>query len=731
MVTIGLAILLLSLLSISVGLLGTKGYSALTLTMGYIGLLLLTIGASNLLARKSIFFTTIFLSATALYGITLFRYEVRGDVLPHPLSVLPETTVLFVIIIGLSYAILKLKSTLSNRRKLYQTFSLVMFNLGALGIVAKHLIAPGLHCYACPWATAGCPIGLIQNWVIMGDVPYYLFGSFFALYTVIGRAFCGWACPFGFLHDVIDKVTEVKFTRKHTSSALRRVFVAPFRKDEAGMPHEAVRRHRDNIGILTYFTRSAVFVAMIVTAWKLVDTWFCKFCPAGLLEAAFPYRVIHNVFPDPLYVIRIIIFVSLILLAVVISRYWCRYFCPLGHLAGHFNHISLLRLHLDPERCTNCGLCRKACPMELDPVAFLSKTGDMSTPVKKVVNTIKNEQTNCILCGECVEACKSREGALSLSFDFVRRGKRATQKIEEEEYEAYEAPRIAAAPRPAKPTGIPVSTAPETLQESTYERPWPIAVSIKAYYKSYTDMPRLLARLEETAGYSLERYDIYKDEAAADYFSKVYKGHARTPVIVVNGQVYTGSINDVSGLLTFLRTVQETYQEIYMSCFAGRCRNCRSKGCMRFTGGLELESQRSYHFGMFYASSPGELMASCEMGALWAHYGKPLHEHMLFIDHPKSNALLYAKKASEFIDELRELPITTIELYLKKDSELSEDILNIIALASHYSGGKLRYTITQWDERTPGVYIDGTKVPSAYHPSSFTTLLSAIKRYAR
>jgi hypothetical protein len=104
---------------------------------------------------------------------------------------------------------------------------------------------------------------------------------------------------------------------------------------------------------------------------------------------------------------------------------------------------------------------------------------------------------------------------------------------------------------------------------------------------------------------------------------------------------------------------------------------------------------------------------------------------MLFIDTPKSNALLYARKAQEFIDELRALPITTIELYLKKDSELSEDILNIIALASHYSGGKLRYTITQWDERTPGVYIDGTKVPPAYHPSSFTTLLAAIKRYAR
>jgi glutaredoxin len=300
--------------------------------------------------------------------------------------------------------------------------------------------------------------------------------------------------------------------------------------------------------------------------------------------------------------------------------------------------------------------------------------------------------------------------------------------VEEEEYEPPAPP---PRPRRTEPTGIPATPLPEKEEQPTFERPWPIAVSIKAYYKSYTDMPRLLARLEETSGYSLERHDIYKDEMAADYFNKVYKGHTRTPVIVVNGQVYTGSINDVSGLLTFQRNVQETYQDIYISCFAGRCRSCRNKGCLRYTGGRQLEPQHAYHFGIFYASSPGELMASCEMGALWVHYGKPLHEHMLFIDTPKSNALLYARKAQEFIDELRALPITTIELYLKKDSELSEDILNIIALASHYSGGKLRYTITQWDERTPGVYIDGTKVPPAYHPSSFTTLLAAIKRYAR
>ncbi|UOX68014.1 4Fe-4S binding protein [Enterocloster bolteae] len=40
------------------------------------------------------------------------------------------------------------------------------------------------------------------------------------------------------------------------------------------------------------------------------------------------------------------------------------------------------------ERCTKCGACRKACPMDL--------------PVHKIPNNLE-----CIHCGKCLKVCKN------------------------------------------------------------------------------------------------------------------------------------------------------------------------------------------------------------------------------------------------------------------------------------------------------------------------------------
>jgi hypothetical protein len=145
MAFIGMALALLSFVSLTTEALGTGGYSATALTMGYLGVVLLAIGSSNLYQKRYVFFLTIFLSTTALYILALYRYEVVGSTPLSNISVLPGTIFLLMFVGIATYVILKLNSSLTNKRKLYQTFSLIMFNLGALGIVAKHLIAPGLH----------------------------------------------------------------------------------------------------------------------------------------------------------------------------------------------------------------------------------------------------------------------------------------------------------------------------------------------------------------------------------------------------------------------------------------------------------------------------------------------------------------------------------------------------------------------------------------------------------
>jgi NADH-quinone oxidoreductase subunit F len=59
---------------------------------------------------------------------------------------------------------------------------------------------------------------------------------------------------------------------------------------------------------------------------------------------------------------------------------------------------ALIAFHIDPDRCTGCGLCRKECPTE-------AIIGD-----KKIVHII--QQDKCIKCGTCLEVCPERFGAV-------------------------------------------------------------------------------------------------------------------------------------------------------------------------------------------------------------------------------------------------------------------------------------------------------------------------------
>ena len=57
------------------------------------------------------------------------------------------------------------------------------------------------------------------------------------------------------------------------------------------------------------------------------------------------------------------------------------------------NLLRLPRLQLKPfkETCTGCNLCTKKCPMSLD--------------VKTMVKSANMRNSECILCGECIDAC--------------------------------------------------------------------------------------------------------------------------------------------------------------------------------------------------------------------------------------------------------------------------------------------------------------------------------------
>src|SRR2546425_492906 len=97
--------------------------------------------------------------------------------------------------------------------------------------------------------------------------------------------------------------------------------------------------------------------------------------------------------------INILILIGFIYAAWRIPRFWCRYICPVGGIMAVFQKNSLLGMHRDPIKCSNCKECETACPMQI-PILDLDWK--------------KFNDSECILCMACIDACPA--GALSPKF---------------------------------------------------------------------------------------------------------------------------------------------------------------------------------------------------------------------------------------------------------------------------------------------------------------------------
>ncbi len=213
----------------------------------------------------------------------------------------------------------------------------------------KVLCAPGLNCYSCPASTTYCPIGSLQNLLggirmSLADNQYFfglsVIGAMGFLGAMFGRMICGWACPFGFIQELLHKIPSRKFS----------------------IPR-----------LLNYGKYLMLLGAVILLPLIIVDEfggsspWFCKlFCPAGTLEAGLPMLLLQPNLSKtigPLFYNKLTIMTFFILWSILASRPFCRTTCPLGGFYALMNRYRLVKLTLNPSRCTNCNACHHVCPM--------------------------------------------------------------------------------------------------------------------------------------------------------------------------------------------------------------------------------------------------------------------------------------------------------------------------------------------------------------------------------
>ena len=200
-----------------------------------------------------------------------------------------------------------------------QLAGLVAFNGFYWRGVGKYLCVPVLNCYACPVGAVACPIGSLTAFAQWRLIPYYIIGTIGIVGVSVGRAFCGWACPFGLLQDALYRIRSPKWRLPRAADGVKYAMLAVL-----------------VIGLPWMLGGSGASGAERILEQDTGSLDYCAlFCPVGTLEAGIPGLMVN---PD----IRaraswrtwskLGILVMVLGLVVVSRRSFCRGLCPLGAL---------------------------------------------------------------------------------------------------------------------------------------------------------------------------------------------------------------------------------------------------------------------------------------------------------------------------------------------------------------------------------------------------------------
>ncbi len=243
------------------------------------------------------------------------------------------------------------RATETTHRFWWQLTGVLLFNFPFFAPhSAAWLTVPVLNCYACPLAQGACPVGIIQQFLLVGMIPLFAIGVIGMFCIMAGRFYCSHLCPFGFFQDLLGKLSNTK-----------------------------IRLPRW-VGYGKY--ASLILFALILTP-ILGEPVFCTLCPAGSLEAGIP--IVSRAWIESRFMnasilstsssiltmvgwwfwFKIGILAGLILLTVKIRRPFCRMACPLGAILGLFNRISFLAHPPVEKVASGEGYFLRDCPVQI------------------------------------------------------------------------------------------------------------------------------------------------------------------------------------------------------------------------------------------------------------------------------------------------------------------------------------------------------------------------------
>jgi len=178
--------------------------------------------------------------------------------------------------------------------------------------------------------------------------------SFFIVLAIVGnKIICGWACPFGALQELIYSIPILGKIKKRK---------LPF--------------------IFTNTIRICLFITVLLFMF-------------GIIGGRKGFIIYHNLNPFNLFnldfetVSILLTVVIALLLSSFTYRPFCQFICPFGLVSWIAERLSIFGVRIDKNKCTQCGACIKACPLE----AAEGRINGKKMPA------------DCFSCARCLDVC--------------------------------------------------------------------------------------------------------------------------------------------------------------------------------------------------------------------------------------------------------------------------------------------------------------------------------------
>jgi len=301
---------------------------------------------------------------------------------------------------------MKMSFNLSVIRKLVQisAFVFLVYGVGVASYYLADKLSGSLPALSCAYDFEGadyCTLLPFQHQMdhrlgtviasggnfLKGLMPTLItLGTFVLLFVFLNKAFCGWICPLGTFQELLYMAGQKLGLQQQAS--LNQGFV------------QRIRPVKWLILVLLVFT----FPLLTGLGWLNHDLGdpFCRICPSRILttlatgdtrqlyvDTATTTTVVLSMLGD-------FLFGLVVALSLTVRQPFCR-ICPLLALHAMFRKLGLLRLVKNATpRCDRCGLCVKACPMDI-------------LEVQTEMNQHNVTFEDCTLCGRCVEFCPDKD----------------------------------------------------------------------------------------------------------------------------------------------------------------------------------------------------------------------------------------------------------------------------------------------------------------------------------